>query len=479
MTRIIQFAVTTLLILTLAACGGDDNSALRDQIAMLEMERDEATTAKMTAESRIANLQAEVEQLKSEITMLMDRPDISAADLAALRSEAETLRGQLAGRADISPEDLAALQAEVETLRADVTRLMVRADISPEDLAALQAEVARLTDERTAAEMERQARLDAQTMASVGHGGLARSPHPPVYAVGSQDTLANLQPGSEAVFSPLSSMVRRTLGALFPSDGAAYVKSVSSDGEGGFNVTWVIDGAESPVHFPADAYNPESFGFEHVDEARVHYLLFGWTDALYPELFPGTTEDRTDGSTQFDYLDLQGWDLYFGQDHTGISGSVTYGVRTLPDNLPIGNVIWQGSMYASRWDDYGAVVLNLNGAVKLEANLDDMTISGRIDGIHIPSWASASGQNEPLEGSYIDIESGAIHDAEFTQEWVGHGPMDAASGETMLGFRGAMTGEFYGPAAEEVGGVLSGQRHSTNDSPGQYLVGGFGAAQAE
>ena len=93
MTRMIHFAVVMTLVMTLAACGGDDDSALRDQIAMLEMERDEATTAKMTAESQVADLQAEVEQLKSEITTLMGRADISAADLAALRTEAETLRG--------------------------------------------------------------------------------------------------------------------------------------------------------------------------------------------------------------------------------------------------------------------------------------------------------------------------------------------------------------------------------------------------
>ena len=436
MVRMIQFVATVALALTLAACGSDDDSALRNQIAMLEMERDEAAIARMTTEGQVADrqaevagLQAEVEQLKGEITMLISRADISPADLATLQAKVETLTGQIA------------------ELEAD----------------------------RMAAGTEQQARLDALAMAAVGHLGLARSPHPPAYAMSDQDTLANLQPSGEGIFAPLSSVLRRALNVRFPDDGAAYVKSISGDGEGGFNMTWVIDGVESPVHFPADAYNPEGFGFQHTDDAGDHHLLFGWTDSLYPEFFPGATEDRTDGSTQFDYLDLLGWGLYLGQDDSDLQGMLTYGVRTLPDSLPAGSVTWKGVMYANQYNDVEAL-LNRNGVVTLEADLDDMTISGRINGIHVPAWASASGQNEPLEGSYIDIESGSIHDAGFAQEWTGHGPM---SGETMLGFRGALAGEFYGPSAEEVGGVLSGSRPGMNDSPDQHFIGGFGAVQAE
>ena len=259
MIRTIQFVATVALILTLVACGSDNDSALRDQIAMLEMERDEAAIARMTAEGQVADrqaevagLQAEVEQLKGEITMLMSR-------------------------ADRSPADLATLQAKVETLTG---------------------EIAELEADRMAAETEQQARLDAQAMAAVGHLGLARSPHPPAYAVSDQDTLANLQPGGEGVFAPLSSVLRRALNVRFPDDGAAYVKSISGDGEGGFNMTWVIGGVESPVHFPADAYNPENFAFQHTDEADDHhrsYGLFGWTDSLYPSSFQGQRRTERTG----------------------------------------------------------------------------------------------------------------------------------------------------------------------------------------
>ena len=40
-----------------------------------------------------------------------------------------------------------------------------------------------------------------------------------------------------------------------------------------------------------------------------------------------------------------------------------------------------------------------------------------------------------------------------------------------------MIGEFYGPVADELGGVLSGRRAATDASPEQYLIGGFGGSQ--
>ena len=95
-------------------------------------------------------------------------------------------------------------------------------------------------------------------------------------------------------------------------------------------------------------------------------------------------------------------------------------------------------------------------AANLEANLDDGTISGRFDDFHIPAWWTESGVAEPLEGNSIDIPDTAIEDARFAADWVGSGPMDAPPSRSLHGFTGTVIGEFYGPAAEEVGGVLSG-----------------------
>ena len=49
--------------------------------------------------------------------------------------------------------------------------------------------------------------------------------------------------------------------------------------------------------------------------------------------------------------------------------------------------------------------------------------------------------------------------------------------ETISGFEGTVIGEFYGPAADEVGGVLSGRRAATDSMPEQFLIGGFGGSR--
>ena len=326
--------------------------------------------------------------------------------------------------------------------------------------------------------MGRQARLDAQTNAGLG-SGLSRTIATPVYATSDADTLANLLPSGQAVFAPLSASVRRNLWAQFPSNGAAYLKTISSDGQGGFNVTWMIDGVETPIHFAANELDAFG-GFEKSEDG--YYSLYGWTDAFYAE--DPDNVDRTDGSSQFDYLDLVGWNIWPFADGIALTGFSTFGARTMPDNLPAGSATYEGYMYAQRYDsdnaDFGrGAGRYLYGDLLLEADLSDMVISGQIDGIHIPDWSSASGQNEPLEGSSIAIQSTGIGDAEFMASWVGSGPADAPRDRSLHGFEGTMVGEFYGPAAEEVGGVLSGMRYGMQGDSDELLIGGFGAAQPE
>ena len=164
---------------------------------MLEMERDAAASVRTAEEGQVAALEADVERLKGEVAML--------------------------------------------------SMLMGRADISPADLADLQAELTRLTDEKAAAESARQARLDAQADAGLGDG-LARTIVAPVYTTSDADTLANLLRGGQTAFAPLSASVHRALWASLLNHGVAYLKAIASDGEGGFNAAWTIDGVEIPVH---------------------------------------------------------------------------------------------------------------------------------------------------------------------------------------------------------------------------------------
>ncbi|MCY4515259.1 MAG: hypothetical protein OXC69_09045 [Candidatus Tectomicrobia bacterium] len=81
------------------------------------------------------------------------------------------------------------------------------------------------------------------------------------------------------------------------------------------------------------------------------------------------------------------------------------------------------------------------------------------------------------EGNSIEIASVPIDESHIVTEWIGNDPVaNAPAHETIRGFTGTLIGQFYGPSADEVGGVLSGRRAATATTPEQFLLGGFGAS---
>ena len=340
-----------------------------------------------------------------------------------------------------------------------------------------------LTERQLEARKEQQ-RLDNQQLAGI-EGGLARSLQPSVYAASADDTLANLLPGGETVFSTLSAAIRREFlsanyGAVHPELGAAYVKSVSSDGAGGFRVTFVMAGRESAVHFRAEEINARDIFLGASEDNLTPYTLFSWTGSFRANPDDPSTADLTDGSSMYDYFDVNGWSAgstAFKQRR----GYATYGVRTPPENLS-GRATFEARVQAEIWNADSPnwnTQTWLHGTLHLEANLDDGEIAGQIDELLTrPPGITAY---QPLaDGNVIDIASTPIDEARFAADWVGNDPNgDAAPGDTIRGFSGKILGEFYGPAAEEIGGVLSGRRDATDTTPEQFLIGGFHGSQSE
>ena len=340
-----------------------------------------------------------------------------------------------------------------------------------------------LTERQLEARTEQQ-RLDNQRLAGM-EGGLARSLQPSRYAEDNDDTLANLLPGGETVFSALSAAVQRDFlgadsGAVHPELGAAYVKSVSNDGAGGFRVTFMIAGRESAAHFAADEINEHRIFVGESEDNLTAYTLFSWTDSFQADADDPSATDRTDGSSMYDYFDVNGWSagsVPFNQRR----GYSTYGVRTPHGNLS-GRATFAGQVQGEIWNaDNPAWNTQtwLRGTLHLEANLDDGEIAGQINELQTRP-PGVSGYHPLADGNVIDIASTPIDDAQFAADWVGVDPnVDAAPGETIRGFSGTILGEFYGPAAEEIGGVLSGRRDATDSTPEQFLIGGFHGSQSE
>ena len=140
---------------------------------------------------------------------------------------------------------------------------------------------------------------------------------------------------------------------------------------------------------------------------------------------------------------------------------ISYGARTVAANLPAGTATYAGGMYAdmySRGNPSNAARSRLEGDLNLTADFDESTLEGTILNIRL---------REPGEDDYsplpdttrFEIGGGRIADGQFTATLTG---VDSNNGapitDSVRGYEGGVLGEFYGPAAEEVGGVLNATR---------------------
>ena len=290
--------------------------------------------------------------------------------------------------------------------------------------------------------------------------------------------------GDENRISTLSAAIHADYAkneVMLPKPGVSYVTSIFADGSGGFHVSSVFNGEESTVHLEAGDYDAEAFGYVKTseDEQDVRYLALWDRDWLGDQVAS-------------DYLELGYWAHVVGSDATAPESEqsntlmhlswVTFGSRSESGDLPTGSATYEGQMTAMWWDVEGdspdTSVRNriLRGVVNLEANFGAGTISGEIDGINIPNWNADNEEGYHLGA--IRIAETAIGEAQFRADWVGEDDrMDVAPNRTIGGFTGTILGDFYGPAAEEVGGVLSGSRAATDTMPERVITGGFGAVQ--
>ena len=323
---------------------------------------------------------------------------------------------------------------------------------------------------------------DKQEAAGLG-GGLAVSPHPSAYAESDADKLSRLLRGGDTTFSPLSVAIWRDYlaadyGTVQADAGSAYVKYLSGDGLGGFRVTFVIDGRESPSHLASYLFRADSFIGSALDNRLVPYSLWSWTDSFDGDPDDPAATDRTGGPSDYDYFDINGWQAG-GAVVGNFRGFMTYGARTRPGNLPSGGGTYVGRLEAEVWRadkwQWGSRT-TVRGTIHLEANFSERDIRGRIDALNIRARGANAFQGLQ-EGNSIDIPSAPFDEARIVAEWVGSDPGESAtSRETDHGFAGVMIGEFYGPSAEELGGVLSGRLPATATTPEQFLIGSFGSS---
>ena len=288
--------------------------------------------------------------------------------------------------------------------------------------------------------------------------GMAASSATPVTATGATDTMAELLPNPANLFVPLMAMFSGDPSAQSPMSeltGDVRVKTVSSDGDNGFHVTYEVGGEESTIHFAADDYNEGEFYYGKTVDG-ILYFLGTWTDS-----FEGT--DKNQGGTQFAYFDVNSFANL--DEATGATDRsfIVYGARTDGTSVPVGSASYIGRMRARTYPTDDPTTSDTNrdniwGSMRLTADFDESAVEGMVFSIRMRR-AGENSSSRLSDTTYFAIRNGRVVNGQFTAALSGgDSNQSAAMDSTVLGYEGNVLGEFYGPAAEEVGAVVNASR---------------------
>lgn len=223
------------------------------------------------------------------------------------------------------------------------------------------------------------------------------------------------------------------------------VTAVAFDGDHGYEIAYLVNGESRSVRFTADDIGGLVAGaYDRRDGKDFHYY---------------NPFDVTRYVTRGFWVYVRYPDDESQSPESGTAGRVVHGLRTAPESMPnSGQATYSGDMSAEAWSPapssptVGAAP-TYNGDLSLTADFGAGSIAGRIDNLR--RRPTNADPYVPLSGQ-LDIDNGRIE---------GNGLTGDLSG---LGYRGTVEGGFFGPAADEVGGILE----ATNAN-GEMLHGNF------
>ena len=149
------------------------------------------------------------------------------------------------------------------------------------------------------------------------------------------------------------------------------------------------------------------------------YWLWAHTGSFYED-----PNDRTSGSSEFAYFDINGWQ--FSRTGDQFRGYSVYGAQTRSENLPTGSATYYGRMNASVWlgdnsEPYPEDRVYVYGALILDADFDNSEVNGLIDQLYLQVGDFSTPPEAMAAGNSIDISNGVIADSGFTADWAGTG----------------------------------------------------------
>lgn len=306
---------------------------------------------------------------------------------------------------------------------------------------------------------------------------LKLSEAPAVYAKSEADAIARKLPDPTTEFAPFSAAMKQDLTANTVEQATEFrIVTISSDGDNGFHVTYRIGDVDRSVHFTKDDTTGFGTYSKEIDDRR--FRLWDKLEAFGTHNLGESrvAEHKDRGSPFLQYVDAGGGWVWGDERYRFV---MAYGARTESGDLPAGQ-----ADYVGRWrvdslpaddTDYEQSGIEYRGRLRLTADFDAGTVGGTVDrvrkhpGDRFDSLPSDTG---------FRISDGEIVSGQFTATMTGyHDNIDPAnppeSEDTLNGYEGGMYGAFFGPEAEEVGGVVVAENSLHN----RKIQGVFGAKQ--
>ncbi len=248
-----------------------------------------------------------------------------------------------------------------------------------------------------------------------------------------------------------------------------FVKSIRRNASGEYVLDYVFFGADEQVTIPNNATDCADGC-----RATVNGRDFSFWNATNND---DDTASFEDGLGEYEYFASH---RVIYQPH-GSQGRMwfVFGVRN--ENLPMGTATYHGELDTRTWErdnPSSDARQYISGTMRIVANFDMRTLVGRVYRIRGTEPGGDSRSTWPTSG--FTLTDGRIVNGQFTATLTGvdsepNTPLD----ESVRDFMGHVLAEFYGPNAEEVGGVVSATRDVAGTADDRVLYGYIGARKTD
>ena len=247
------------------------------------------------------------------------------------------------------------------------------------------------------------------------------------------------------------------------------ITSIRRNSSGGYDVTGHNENSpddEITARFLPEHCDAEGCSIPANEDGLSFYM---WT-----EIAPHT--QHLSLNSEFDYFSVLAFNAWGLPENKGQRNYIVFGVGTPAAAVPTqGEAIYQGGWFWANAYRQGSSSASfrqrISGEVRIVANFDMSSLSGRIFSVRGAEPNSRDRVSWPT--SSFSITEGKINsEGQFTATLTG---LDSNSNtpfsESVRGFVGTILGQFFGPNAEELSGVVSTSRDVTGTDNDLNLYG--------